>query len=283
MIRRLAVAILFVFGLASGWAAGWLNVSQVHAANVCGSREFWINDLAYGTPGGGVYWDPLSSQVWTASRSWHYFAPEPPRPNPMPLWVNQLDYGSRGGGFYWDPVSGQVWTAERGWHMHSAYGCGAATVRSLALESVRGPDMGNEYVLGFRYDLQATTGGDWYLFVEAVGRCRDANGVKLGRSDGIGGGLTNFTPSPANRLSRERPTLAIEAHGHLFARDPQHPPALPATCSQTTVGIGYFSSVGPLDRPSPETAEVYVRYVLDAVTTWTYSVFEPCPTCSGDW
>jgi hypothetical protein len=99
-------------------------ISVAAAVNVCGSREIWVQDAAYGSPAGGFYWDPLSSQVWTPAKGWHYFAPNPPRPNPEPLWVSQLDYGSAGEGFYWDPVSGQVWTAEHGWHVHAAHGCG---------------------------------------------------------------------------------------------------------------------------------------------------------------
>lgn len=118
---------------------------EASAANACGSRELWINDLAYGSAGGGVYWDPVSSMVWTSENGWHYFSPNPPRANPQPLWVNQLDYGSYGRGFYWDPVSGQVWTAEQGWHVYGAHGCGFApgsgglTLRSAPSRSVPPP------------------------------------------------------------------------------------------------------------------------------------------------
>ena len=89
----------------------------------CPEIPLWVNDLLYGSPGGGFYWDQVSGQVWTGQRSWHLFAPQPARPAPQPLWVNALTYGSPGGGFYWDPVSGQVWTAQRGWHLYGAQGC----------------------------------------------------------------------------------------------------------------------------------------------------------------
>jgi hypothetical protein len=83
---------------------------------VCVPQLLWVNDGAYGSAGGGFYWDPANGGVWTAERGWHRFSPVPARPSPSPLWVNDVTYGSRGGGFYWDPKSGQVWTAERGWH-----------------------------------------------------------------------------------------------------------------------------------------------------------------------
>ncbi|MFN0145263.1 MAG: hypothetical protein ACKVT1_02040, partial [Dehalococcoidia bacterium] len=89
----------------------------------CPVGPFWVNDLAYGNPGGGFYWDNVSGLVWTPARGWHAFAPQPPRARPQPLWADALTYGSRGEGFYWDPVSGQVWTAERGWHLYSPQGC----------------------------------------------------------------------------------------------------------------------------------------------------------------
>jgi micrococcal nuclease len=101
-------ALVFVLFLES------LAFIRVPAANGQ-AAPFWVNDLQYGSPGGGFYWDPVSGQVWTPAREWHFFTPQPPRV-PEPLWVNHLDYGSAGGGFYWDPTSGQVWTAERGWH-----------------------------------------------------------------------------------------------------------------------------------------------------------------------
>ena len=90
--------------------AGQVKTSQAAAG------PFWVNDLEYGSIGGGFHWDPVSGQVWTAERTWHPFSPQPPRPSPQPLWVNDLAYGSAGGGFYWDPLSGEVWTAERRWH-----------------------------------------------------------------------------------------------------------------------------------------------------------------------
>lgn len=82
----------------------------------------WVNDLAYGSVGGGFYWDPQSGQVWTGERSWHPFAPEPPRTS-SPLWVNDLAYPSVGGGFHLDPLSVQVWTGECGWHYFRRSGC----------------------------------------------------------------------------------------------------------------------------------------------------------------
>jgi len=91
----------------------------------CPEIPLWVNDLAYGSPGGGFYWDQVSGQVWTAQRGWHQFAPQPARLAPQPLWVNALSYGSPGGGFYWDSVSGQVWTAQRGWHLYAPETCRA--------------------------------------------------------------------------------------------------------------------------------------------------------------
>jgi large repetitive protein len=89
----------------------------------CPALPLWVNDLAYGSIGGGFYYDPVSSQVWTGQRGWHYFAPQPPRPAPQPLWVNAITYGSIGEGFWWDPVSGLVWTGERGWHLYEPREC----------------------------------------------------------------------------------------------------------------------------------------------------------------
>lgn len=91
--------------------------------NVCPANPHWVNDLDYGSIGGGFYWDHFSGLVWTAQRSWHLFSPVPPRFQPQPMWVNAITYGSAGEGFYWDPVSGQVWTAERGWHLYSPQNC----------------------------------------------------------------------------------------------------------------------------------------------------------------
>ncbi len=76
----------------------------------------WVNDLAYGSRGGGFYHDFVSGLEWTAERGWHQFSPQPPRAA-APLWVNYLTYGSPGGGFYLDSVSGEVWTAQRDWHV----------------------------------------------------------------------------------------------------------------------------------------------------------------------
>ncbi|MGD9933351.1 MAG: IPT/TIG domain-containing protein [Dehalococcoidia bacterium] len=91
--------------------------------DLCPEIPLWVNDLAYGSIGGGFYWDPVSGLVWTGQRGWHRFAPVPSRPAPEPLWVNALSYGSPGGGFYWDSVSGLVWTAQRGWHAYNPQGC----------------------------------------------------------------------------------------------------------------------------------------------------------------
>lgn len=90
----------------------------LHPHRAAAAETPWVNDTAYGSKGGGFYWDTASQMVWTAERGWHTFSPNPPRAA-APLWVNHLSYGSAGGGFYWDPVSGQVWTAERGWHTFS--------------------------------------------------------------------------------------------------------------------------------------------------------------------
>ena len=94
-----------------------------YTMDFCPEAPLWVNDLLYGSIGGGFYWDQISGQVWTGQRSWHLFSPQPLRLAPQPLWVNALSYGSAGGGFYWDPVSGQVWTAERGWHLYQAQSC----------------------------------------------------------------------------------------------------------------------------------------------------------------
>jgi hypothetical protein len=128
-----------ISAITSGHATGTVTVtvttssgtSAVNAASVftytvnyCPSIPLWVNDLDYGVPGGGFWWDPGSQLVWTSpTLGWSAFNPNPPRPNPQPLWVNAVTYGSIGGGFYWDPVSGQVWTAERGWHPYSPQNC----------------------------------------------------------------------------------------------------------------------------------------------------------------
>jgi uncharacterized protein YkwD len=78
-------------------------------------NPLWVNDLAYGSKGGGVHWDPATNLVWTAERGWHSFK-RAGGTGPATLWVDDLAYGSGGGGFYLDPLAGLVWTAERGWH-----------------------------------------------------------------------------------------------------------------------------------------------------------------------
>ncbi len=83
------------------------------------TNPVWVNDLTYGSPGGGYYHDFISGLDWTAQREWHAFSPQPMRSDRIVLWVNYLDYGSAGGGFYLDNASGLVWTAERGWHVFS--------------------------------------------------------------------------------------------------------------------------------------------------------------------
>lgn len=85
------------------------------AGRLADKSPLWVNDLAYGSAGGGFYWDPATKQVWTRERNWHAFSPAATR-KMEPLWVDDLEYGSAGGGFYLDTATGQVWTAERGWH-----------------------------------------------------------------------------------------------------------------------------------------------------------------------
>lgn len=94
--------------------AGVVGVAVRPPSEASAGEVLWVNDLRYGSVGGGFYLDTGSGQVWTAERGWHLFSPSPSRAA-GPLWVNDLDYGSVGGGFYWDPLSGLVWTAERGW------------------------------------------------------------------------------------------------------------------------------------------------------------------------
>ena len=89
----------------------------------CPMIPLWVNDLLYGNPGGGFYWDPVSGLVWTPARGWHLFAPDPFRFVWLPLWADAITYGSIGQGFWWDPTSGLVWTMERSWHMYSPQGC----------------------------------------------------------------------------------------------------------------------------------------------------------------
>lgn len=110
---RRAWGVVVVVTLATLLLASGLAMSSLKEAQA--AETPWINELAYGSAGGGFYWDTASGQVWTAERSWHTFSPQPARAV-APLWVNHLSYGSAGGGFYWDPVSNQVWTAERSWH-----------------------------------------------------------------------------------------------------------------------------------------------------------------------
>jgi hypothetical protein len=88
----------------------------VHRADAAYDPVAWVDDLAYGSRGGGFYHDFTSGQNWTAERGWHLFSPQPPRTVNVPLWADYLTYGSAGRGFYLDPLSGLVWTAERGWH-----------------------------------------------------------------------------------------------------------------------------------------------------------------------
>ncbi|MEO8539906.1 MAG: IPT/TIG domain-containing protein [bacterium] len=95
----------------------------VFRLNFCPVTPHWTDDLAYGSAGGGFYWDSTSGLVWTAQRGWHLFSPFPAGLIQQPFWVDALTYGSIGGGFYWDSVSGQVWTAQRGWHLYSAENC----------------------------------------------------------------------------------------------------------------------------------------------------------------
>ncbi|MBI2766858.1 MAG: IPT/TIG domain-containing protein [Chloroflexi bacterium] len=99
------------------------NFLYVAGLPICPAIPLWVNDLAYGSIGGGFYYDPVSGLVWTGQRGWHIFSPQPPRPSPQPLWVNAYTYGSIGQGFWWDPVSGLAWTGERGWHQYSPQGC----------------------------------------------------------------------------------------------------------------------------------------------------------------
>jgi endonuclease YncB( thermonuclease family) len=110
---RAALALLAAFTAAASIIGVSLRSEGVQAA----AGPLWVNDLQYGSKGGGFHWDPVSNQVWTGERGWHVFAPQPSR-TVTPLWVNDLGYGSKGGGFYLDPPSGQVWTSERGWHFY---------------------------------------------------------------------------------------------------------------------------------------------------------------------
>lgn len=262
------------------------NAEPARAANACGSRDIWINDLAYGTPGGGVYWDPLTSMVWTPAQGWHYFSPTPPRPNPSPLWVNQLDYGSKGRGYYWDPLSGQVWTAERGWHAYGAFGCGAPTSVRLTLKSGAYLGSFNEHLFQFEFQVQGAGGGDWYLFVEAAGKCRDKNGTKLGRPDSIGVEMANFADDAQARLMGPSGTIAIETRGYVLAPAVGPSPTNPVTCAELHVSAGYFANL-PILHPHllPTMAEVYVPFVFTVETKWepTAAQMRPCPTCTGTW
>jgi len=111
-MHRVLVAVVAIASLTTSFFAV-LPATEARAAETP-----WVNDLAYGSAGGGFYWDTASGQVWTAERHWHPFSPQTPRVV-APLWGDHLSYGSAGGGFYWDPISNQVWTAERGWHYFS--------------------------------------------------------------------------------------------------------------------------------------------------------------------
>jgi hypothetical protein len=110
-MRRL---FLLLVVLVLGTSLAFVQLQTTHAGN----EPHWVNDLTYGSKGGGFYWDPSSHQVWTSERGWHTFSPNPPR-TITPLWVNDLNYGSLGGGFYLDPATNEVWTSERGWHTFS--------------------------------------------------------------------------------------------------------------------------------------------------------------------
>ncbi len=108
---------------AAGTNANTAADNFTYTTNFCPVGPFWTDDLAYGSVGGGFYWDNVSGLVWTGQRDWHLFSPQPPRSSILPFWMDALTYGSAGGGFYWDSVSGLVWTAERDWHLYSPQGC----------------------------------------------------------------------------------------------------------------------------------------------------------------
>jgi hypothetical protein len=187
-------------------------------------------------------------------------------------------------------VSGQVWTAERGWHVYATFGCGATiSIRSLKLDRFDYNPM-EGFFLTFSYELEGTGTGEWHLLAEALGRCIDKNGVKLGRRDGVGGTMGNRTQTDRSRLTGLTGTLHLEAGGSLLATNPTAPPVLPIKCAQVRVGAAYFfesqwgnPSYPP--RPSPEAANAYLTYTFDSevvIDQW-FPYFTPCPDCLGDW
>src|SRR4051794_12773633 len=91
---RLRFALLVVVALAVGLAAT-VALASNGPTRASADSSIWVNALAYGSVGGGFYWDSSTNQVWTSERGWHNFAPQPPRPAGA-LWVNYLDYGSAG-------------------------------------------------------------------------------------------------------------------------------------------------------------------------------------------
>lgn len=109
------LAIVALLAVAVPWFAS-------PAVSNAAEAPHWVNDLKYGSRGGGFYWDSGSGLVWTAERGWHTFSPVPAR-SVSPLWVNDLAYPSKGKGFYLDPATNQVWTAECEWHYFSRAGC----------------------------------------------------------------------------------------------------------------------------------------------------------------
>jgi hypothetical protein len=62
------------------------SVDSSHSAGAAATVKgpLWVNDLEYGSRGGGFYWDAVSGRVWTAERGWHLFAP----PVRVPRWCS---------------------------------------------------------------------------------------------------------------------------------------------------------------------------------------------------
>ena len=113
-LLRPAVPFVLIAVLAIVMAGAALVSNRSEAA--AATDPVWVNDLNYGSIGGGFYFDFNSNQVWTGDRGWHFYSARPFRLTVPVLWVDFVSYGSAGGGFWLDPLSGQVWTSERGWH-----------------------------------------------------------------------------------------------------------------------------------------------------------------------
>lgn len=207
-------------GLLAGPALGLVALTVILAAPARASAStppLWVNDLAYGSIGGGFYWDPQSGMVWTGERLWHRFSPQPPR-TVTPLWVNDLQYPSIGRGFWLDPLSRQVWTAECGWHYFNRGGCDTRSTFGNGINVV-----GRDLIAGVTYRTRTIPDGCYWARLSGFGGTLDeviANDFTNGYSVvTIGANDVGFESSRCGTWTRDlspvtaSPTAPITANG----------------------------------------------------------------------